>query len=104
MAWRYGTKRAYCETCTESARQQQIIRDCDRCSWKMPDIDPSLADIWECFTLCETQLRVSTGGVYALDWHCVMAVASALCVPVDRAFFTFLKTFEQAMIAALKEA
>ena len=54
--------------------------------------------LFDCFTLCDTQLRAGFGGAYALDWNVVTEVARAMGIETDRTFYVLLKAFEETMI------
>ena len=54
--------------------------------------------LFDCFTLCDTQLRAGFGGAYALDWNVVREVARAMGIARDRAFYVLLRAFEETMI------
>lgn len=69
----------------------------------MPDIDPGLLDIWECVTACDSQVRASTGGAYALDWAVVLSAAHAFGACVTPRFFRLLRIYEATMLAAISK-
>ena len=54
--------------------------------------------LFDCFTLCDTQLRAGFGGAYALDWNAVRGAAIDMGIARDRTFYVLLKAFEETMI------
>lgn len=64
----------------------------------MPELMPEAGEYFECFTLCDSQLRAGFGGAYALDWGVVIKVAEAMDMNIDDKFFVMLKAFENAML------
>jgi len=101
VSWRYGEKRKYCETCLEAANQNNKERDCESCSYRMPDLLPENEPLFDCFILCETQLRTSAVGAFALDWGVIVRVAEDLGIKTDLHFYTLLGTFERALLQGI---
>lgn len=68
----------------------------------MPKILPEVNDYIDCFMLCDSQLRISSGGdyvrAYALDWNVIIRAAEAKGINIDDKFFTMLKIFEGEML------
>jgi len=69
----------------------------------MPDLLPENEPLFECFTLCETQLRVSPVGPFALDWGVIVRVAEDLGIKTDLQFYTLLGVFERSVIHGTKD-
>lgn len=63
----------------------------------MPEVMPENQELFECFTLCDSQLRAGMGGAYAMDWKVVMSVAEAMEIEMDERFYRMLKVFEGAL-------
>lgn len=103
MAWRYGEKRSYCETCQDAGRQKGIERDCGSCPYRPPDIHPGIRDFYSVACACESQVRAGVGGAYGLDWTVVFRVAEARGIEVDRRFVDLLKIFEAAMMKEINK-
>ncbi|KWT81141.1 hypothetical protein ASN18_2647 [Candidatus Magnetominusculus xianensis] len=53
------------------------------------------------FTLCDTQLRTTFGGVAGMDWNVVMETARALRVELSEMFFRLLRAFEHVLVERL---
>ena len=64
----------------------------------MPELMQEVSEYFECFTLCDSQLRAGMGGAYALDWNVVIRTAEAMNINIDDKFFVMLKAFENAML------
>lgn len=64
----------------------------------MPELMQEAGEYFECFTLCDSQLRAGMGGAYALDWNVVIRTAEAIDINIDDKFFVMLKAFENAML------
>ena len=64
----------------------------------MPELMQEAGEYFECFTLCDSQLRAGMGGAYALDWNVVIRTAEAMNINIDDKFFVMLKAFENAML------
>lgn len=101
MAWRYGPKGKRCAKCAEIAERTNEPNECDGCDGVMPYLEADLLPYWLVFTACETQLRVSMAGAYALDWRVVFRAAAAFGIPVDARFVRLLRAYERAMIAEI---
>lgn len=69
----------------------------------MPKILPEVNDYFECFMLCDSQLRAGFGGVFALDWNVVIRVALAKGMNINERFFTMLKAFENEMLKEINK-
>lgn len=69
----------------------------------MPEIHPDNEVYLECFTLCDSQLRVGVGGMFGLDWNAVIRVAETMNISVDEKFFRLLKIFENEMVISLNK-
>jgi|GEM_PF-6582455 hypothetical protein len=68
----------------------------------MPELHPDNERLFDCFTLCDMQLRVGFTGAYALDWGIVRDVAVAMGIETDAAFYTLLRVFDGTLVAELK--
>jgi hypothetical protein len=68
-----------------------------------PEILPENNLLWECFTLCSSQLRISGGGAYAMDWNVVIQVAGVMGLETGPRFCRLLGNFETTLIKCLSE-
>ena len=69
----------------------------------MPDIEPGILGFWDCVTACDTQVRTSMSGAYALDWAVVLSAAHAFGACVTPRFFRLLRIYEATMLAAISK-
>jgi hypothetical protein len=69
----------------------------------MPDISPENEELLECFRLCESQLRATDGGAYAMDWNVVIVVAESMSIPIDGLFYRLLRHYESILLATDQE-
>ena len=69
----------------------------------MPELMQEAGEYFECFTLCDSQLRAGMGGAYALDWNVVIRTAEALDMSIDEKFFTLLKAFENTLVEEMNK-
>jgi hypothetical protein len=67
----------------------------------MPELDEETETLLNCFRLCDSQLRSSMGGVFAMDWNSVDNVARALNIDQDVTFYAALKQYETVLIEEL---
>ena len=74
---------------------------CDDCEKRMPALTEENQTLFECFTLCASQLRVSMEP-FAMDWNVAMEVARAMNIEIDAVFFRLLRAFESALIESLR--
>ena len=58
-------------------------------------------DVWECLTLCDSQVRVSMSGAYALDWSVIIECARATGLPVNQRFFRLTRVYESTMVNSI---
>lgn len=98
----YGDGRSYCGTCLEAAKQEEIDRDCEVCPGRMPELSPDNERLFNCFLLCESQVRAGFGGAYALDWSVVVRVADDMGITTNSTFYVLLRAFQGAMLAEIK--
>jgi hypothetical protein len=68
----------------------------------MPELLPENELLFECFTLCETQLRVSAAGPFALDWGVIVRVAEDLGIKTDLQFYSLLGVFEHSVMQGIR--
>jgi hypothetical protein len=59
--------------------------------------------LWDCFTTCDSQARVSFGAAYALDWRVIRDMAQDTGMVTDDSFYRALKLFESKMLDAMKK-
>lgn len=64
----------------------------------MPELSAENEKTLECFRLCESQVRATSGGSYALDWRIVKDVAESMGMPVNGHFYRLLKAYEQVFM------
>ena len=103
MDWLYGNGgRKYCATCKAAAKQRKVTKECSACRNRL-DADPAIVPYFDCFTLCDTQLRAAFGGAYAMDWSVVMQAATAQGIALDARFFRLLKLFEAGMLGHMNK-
>jgi hypothetical protein len=76
-------------------------RNCSSCDHHQPEVARDEADIFECLTLCETQLRMGRGGPVALDWSVIFRVADEQAIPIDDRFLRCLRVFEGTLMRVI---
>lgn len=64
----------------------------------MPELYEENQKLFECFTLCDSQLRAGGMGIIGLDWNVVIQVARTMKIQIDDDFFRKLKGFEQIIM------
>lgn len=70
----------------------------------MPELDPELVPIFNCFVSCETQLMVGgMGGVYGINYLVVFEVAKAMGIEINLTFIRLLRAFENTLITELNK-
>lgn len=74
---------------------------CDECENRMPELTEENQTLFECFTLCASQLRAAMEP-FAMDWRVVVEVARAMGIKRNKIFFRFLRTFEAVLIESIK--
>jgi hypothetical protein len=84
-----------------SARQKKKDPSCSSCKNRMPELNQEMEQIMACFRMCDTQLRASMGGAFAMDWVSVRGVAEALGIKTDELFYTALREYEAILIAEM---
>ena len=103
--WVYGKEgQSYCLTCRKAARQKKAQTKCEKgeeCKNREPDLLPENQTIFECFRLCESQLRVGFGGAFALDWSVIIRIANDMDIETGRLFYILLRAFESVLIGNL---
>jgi hypothetical protein len=69
----------------------------------MPEISAEIGKHLQCFRLCGTQLRATSGGAYALDWSIIKDVAGSMEIPVTVRFYRLLAAYENVFMEELNK-
>lgn len=78
--------------------------NCETCSNRMPDLEPELVPIFNCFVLCETQLMVGgMGGIYGINYLTVFEVAKMMGIELNLTFVRLLKAFELTLVKEMEK-
>lgn len=93
----------YCKQCELVAKMTKRELDCDSCENKQPELPIELMDIFNCLSVCSSQLRVGFGGAYALDYVVVIRAASDFGIKTNRAFYRILQGYESVLIKELSK-
>lgn len=75
--------------------------DCDSCENKQPELPIELMGIFNCLSVCSSQLRVGFGGAYALDYGVIIQAASDFGIKTDRLFYRIMQGYESVLIKEL---
>lgn len=64
----------------------------------MPEVPFKLQALLDCLVVCEYQLRVTSGGAFALDYASVARVADDFGIKTNTTFYRIIKSFESVLI------
>jgi hypothetical protein len=85
-----------------AAKRAKVIKDCSTCSGRCPRIDDRDVPLLDLFTSCDSQIRVSISGGFALDWPALSIVARDSGYVLDRDDWHAVRLMEDAFFSAIE--